>query len=184
MGLRVNYARWNRVGLAAAVVYVGLAFFAHRAALEHVRKFASLFQLQVESLGALPLPPSLWHWDGLVNTPRGVYEVRFDLSDVLFAKGDAKAAGSADLAAVEHRYYPDAAANSYIEAARKLPDVQKVFWFARFPVTRFHKEGDEAVVEITDIRFAQLRKDRPRAFTFQVRMDEAGRVISQGWVRE
>jgi membrane-bound metal-dependent hydrolase YbcI (DUF457 family) len=184
MGLRVRYATWNRVGLAASVVYAGLVFFAHRAALEHVRKFASLLQLKVESLGALPLPPSLWHWDGLVNTPRGVYEVRFDLSDALFAKSGAKTADLSDLANVEHRYYPDAAPNAYIDAARQLPDVQKVFWFARFPVTRFHKEGSEAVVEITDIRFAQLRNDRPRAFTFQVRMDEAGRVISEGWERE
>jgi len=184
MGLRVRYATWNRVGLAVACAYVGLTFFAHRAALEQVKKFAGEFQLQVESLGALPLPPSLWHWDGLINTPRGVYEVRFDLSDALFGKNATPAAGGSELAPLEHRYYPDAAPNSYIEAARRLPEVQKVFWFARFPVTRFHKEGKEAVVEISDMRFAQLGKDRARAFTFAVRMDEGGSVISQGWVRE
>src|SRR5208282_4356039 len=48
-GLRVRYATWNRVGLAASVVYVAAAFYAHRAALERVEKFASLYQLQVES---------------------------------------------------------------------------------------------------------------------------------------
>jgi len=184
MGLRVRYATWNRAGLAVTCAYVGLTFFAHRAALEQVKKFAGEFQLQVESLGALPLPPSLWHWDGLINTPRGVYEVRFDLSDALFGKSATRAAGGSELSALEHRYYPDAAPNSYIEAARRLPDVQKVSWFARFPVTRFYKEGKEAVVEISDMRFAQLGKDRARAFTFVVRMDEAGKVISQGWVRE
>lgn len=184
MGLRVRYATWNRVGLAVACGYVGMTFLAHHAALEQVKKFAGVFQLQVESWGALPLPPSLWHWDGLINTPRGVYEVRFALSDVWFGKSTAQGAGGSELAAMEHRYYPDAAPNSYIEAARRLPDVQKVFWFARFPVTRFHKEGTEAVVEISDMRFAQLGKDRGRAFTFAVRMDEAGRVISQGWERE
>src|SRR5580692_2672004 len=57
-GLRVRYATWNRAGLAAALLH-----------------------LQVRSLDALPLPPSLWHWDGLVNTPQGVYDVRFDLSE-------------------------------------------------------------------------------------------------------
>jgi len=113
-----------------------------------------------------------------------VYEVRFDLSDALFGKSAAQAAAGSELVALEHRYYPDAAPNSYIEAARRLPEVQTMFWFARFPVTRFHKEGNEAVVEITDVRFAQLRKDRPRGFTFAVRMDEAGRVIASGWVRE
>src|SRR5271163_3990099 len=49
-GLRVRYATWNRAGLAASVVYLAAAFYAHRAALERVEKFASLYQLQVESL--------------------------------------------------------------------------------------------------------------------------------------
>lgn len=184
IGLRLRYSSWNRAGLGAAMVYLALAFAAHRAALEHVKKFAALFQLQVESLGALPLPPSVWHWDGLINTPRGVYEVRFDLADTLFSKENAPNGRAEDLAAVEHRYYPDAAPNSYIEAARRVPDVQKVFWFARFPVTRFHKEGNEAIVEISDLRFASLRNDRARPFTFRVRLDETAHVISQGWVRE
>src|SRR5580692_392661 len=148
-GLRVPYATWNRAGLAAALLYLAAAFYAHRAALERVEKFAALFHLQVRSLGALPLPPSLWHWDGLVNTPQGVYDVRFDLSE------------GPDLSSVEHRYYPDAPSNQYIDAAKRLPEVQKVYWFARFPVTRFHKEGGNAVVEIYDARFPQVRRDRP-----------------------
>jgi hypothetical protein len=160
------------VGLAAAILYLATAFYAHRAALERVEKFASLFQLQVESLGALPLPPSLWHWDGLVNTPRGVYEVRLDLSE------------RPDLASVEHRYYPDAPSNQYIDAAKGLPEVQKVLWFSRFPVTRFHKEGSDAIVEFSDARFSSIRRDRPASFTYRVRMAESGQVILKGWVRE
>jgi len=183
-GLRVRYAAWNRAGLAAATVYVVLTLVAHHAAFERITKFAAFMQLPVESLGALPLPPSLWHWDGLINTRRGVYEVRFDLSDAFGGSSPSSSSDPSGLAAIEHRYYPNASPNSYIEAARRLPDVQKVLWFARFPVTRFHKEGTEAVVEISDLRFAQLRSDRPRSFTFRVRMDEAGSVISQGWERE
>jgi membrane-bound metal-dependent hydrolase YbcI (DUF457 family) len=171
-GLRVRYATWNRAGLAAAILYLAAAFYAHRTALERVEKFASLFQLQGESFGALPLPPSLWHWDGLVNTPHGVYEVRVDLSE------------RPDLASVEHRYYPDAPPNQYIDAAKLLPEVQKVLWFSRFPVTRFHKEGDVAVVEFFDARFSSVRRDRPASFTYRVKMDESGQVISKGWARE
>lgn len=182
MGLRVRYSTWNRAGLAASVIYVALTAVAHRAALERVRNFASLFRLDVQSLGALPLPPSLWHWDGLVNTPTGVYEVRFDLSDGLFQKSPS--ASASDLAAVEHHIYPDAPPNSYIDTAKRLPEVQKVFWFARFPVTRFYKEGSDAIVEISDLRFTRLRNDRPAPFTYRVRMDESGRVISQGWLRD
>jgi hypothetical protein len=171
-GLRVRCAFWNRAGLAAAIIYFAAAFVAHRAALERVEKFASLFQLQAESLGALPLPPSLWHWDGLVNTPHGVYEVHLDLSD------------QAPQPSIEHRYYPDAIPNQYIDAAKGLREVQEVLWFSRFPVTRFHKEGSDAIVEISDIRFQQLRKDRPASFTYRVQMDETGKVVSQGWVRD
>ena len=121
---------------------------------------------------ALPLPPSLWHWDGLINTPHGVYEVRVDLSE------------RPDLASVEHRYYPDAPPNQYIDAAKRLPEVQKVLWFSRFPVTRFHKEGSVAVVEFFDARFSSIRRDRPTSFTYRVKMDETGQVISKGWARE
>ncbi len=171
-GLRVGYAGWNRAGLAASVIYILAAVYAHRAALKRVQDFASLFRLQVESLGALPFPPSLWHWDGLVNTPHGVYEVRLDLSE------------PSPLASIEHRYYPDAIPNPYIDAARRLPEVQTVLWFARFPVTRFHKEGTDAIVEISDARFPQVRRDRPASFTYRIRMDESAKVISQGWVRD
>jgi membrane-bound metal-dependent hydrolase YbcI (DUF457 family) len=172
VGLRVRYATWNRAGLAAASLYLAAAFYAHHVALERVEKFASVFQVKVESLGALPLPPSLWHWDGLINTPQGVYDVRFDLSD------------HADLSVIEHRYYPDAIPNQYIDAAKRLPEVQRVYWFSRFPVTRFHKEGSDAIVDIYDARFPQVRRDRPASFTYRVKMDESGKVISQGWLRE
>jgi len=171
-GLRVRYATWNRAGLLTAMLYLAAALYAHRAALDRVKEFASLFQLQVESLGALPFPPSLWHWDGLVSTAHGVYEVRLDLSE------------ASSRASIEHRYYPDAIPNPYIDRAKRLPEVQTVFWFSRFPVTRFHKEGSDAIVEIYDARFPQVRRDRPASFTYRVKMDESGAVLSQGWERE
>ena len=172
-GLKVSYGAWNRAGFTATLVYVVLTFFAHRAALARVENFAAQAHLQVESIGALPLPPSLWHWDGLVRAQRGVYELRMDLSD--------KSASETELLTQEHRYFPDAPPNSYIEAARRLPEVQKVLWFARFPVTQFHKEGEEAVVEVSDLRFARMVSSRPSAFTYLIRFDGSGNVVSQGW---
>jgi hypothetical protein len=84
---------------------------------------------------------------------------------------------------IQHKYYPDALPNLFIDLARALPEVQKVLWFARFPVTRFHKEGSEAVVEFSDLRFAQIRKDRPASFTYRVRFSQEGEVLLQGWVK-
>jgi hypothetical protein len=173
-GLKIRHANWNRAGFVAALFYVACTVYAHHAAYARIQKFAELGHLQVASIGALPLPPSLWHWDGLIRTDRGVYELRMDLSD--------KAASDTELLTREHHYYPDAHPNSYIDAARRLPEVQKVLWFARFPVTYFHKESDVAVVEISDIRFVQTRRDRPASFTYRVRFGPDGNVLSKGWV--
>ncbi len=173
-GLKIQHDKWNRAGCAGALAYVALTFVAHRVALGRIHKFAELDHLQMEAIGALPLPPSLWRWDGLVRTERGVYELRMDLSD--------KPASDGEVLTLEHRYYPDAPPNAYIESAKRLPEVQKVLWFARFPVTRFHKEGDDAIVEISDLRFPRTRPGRPASFTYRVRFGGDGNVVSQGWV--
>jgi membrane-bound metal-dependent hydrolase YbcI (DUF457 family) len=181
-GLRVRLASWNLAGLLLACGYVGAAAYAHRIALQRVDTFSSSLHLDVQTRGALPFPPSIWHWDGLIRAPRGVYELRMDLS------GDstdvqAAPAGPDAISSLSYRFYPDAAPNPYSEAARRLPEVQKVLWFARFPVTRFHKEGPDAIVEISDLRFPQMRPDRPASFTYRVRFAQDGSVISQGWAK-
>jgi membrane-bound metal-dependent hydrolase YbcI (DUF457 family) len=175
-GVKIKHDTWNRAGFAAALLSVACTFYAHHVAFSRIHKFAELEHLQVESIGALPLPPSLWHWDGLVRTERGVYELRMDLAD--------KPVNDGELLALEHHYYPDTPPNSYIEVAKSLPEVQKVLRFSRFPVTRFHKEGDVAIVEISDIRFVQTRRDRPAPFTYRVSFGADGKVLSQGWVKE
>ena len=182
-GVQVPHASWNRVGLIAALTYIALASFTHHAALARVEEFAALERLDVQAIGALPLPPSLWHWDGLVLTPRGVYEKRMDLSGKPDQVQAAAAPPSPEVFPLEYRFYPDAPENSYIDAARRLPEVQTVLWFSRFPVTRFHKEGSDAIVEIADLRFPHVRPDRPASFTYRVRFGLDGRLRSQGWVR-
>jgi membrane-bound metal-dependent hydrolase YbcI (DUF457 family) len=181
-GLRVRYRIWNRAGLAFSCLYLIAAISAHSVALRRVEKFAQNLNVQPEAIGALPLPPSLWHWDGLVRAPGGVYEYKMDLSEGLLQHGLLDASYT-NPNVVEHSYFPDAPSNRFIEEARNLPDVQKILWFDRFPVTRFHPEGSEAVVEITDLRFARLRPDRTPAFTYRVRFAPDGRVISQGWAK-
>jgi len=177
-GLRVPYRRWSRVGLILATAYVLAATYAHHAAFRRIQEFARHENLEVQSIGALPLPPSLWHWDGLVRAPRGVYEVRMDLGDRLLRRS-----ASPGASVISHTYYPDAFPNTFIEQARQLPEVQKVLWFSRFPVTRFYKQGPDAVVEFSDMRFPQIRRDRPASFTYRVRFSPDGAVLSQGWVR-
>jgi len=178
-GLQIGYRNWNRAGLVVAMSYLGAAIYAHQAAYGRVQEFAAEQNLQVEAMGALPLPPSLWHWDGLVRAPRGVYEIRMDLSEG-FWQTIKPGAGNSNPKVIEHTYYPDALPNQWIEDARQLPEVQEVLWFARFPVTRFHKEGDEAVVEFSDLRFPHMRPGRAASFTYRVRFSSSGSVIAKG----
>jgi len=182
-GFRVPYVTWNRVGLGLAIVYLAAATFAHRVALERVRKFAAAENVEVLNIAALPFPPSLWHWDGLVLARRGVYELRMDLSDALFPKAPQNSDPSGT-AAIEHTFYPEAPMNPWIQKARSLPNVQKFLWFARFPVVRFHKEGAEAVVDFIDVRFPQIRRDRAPSFEYRVRFSVDGSLLSEGWTKK
>ena len=178
-GARLPQAAWNRAGFLAACAYVGATVFAHHAALQRVQRFAEREQLRVDAIGALPLPPSLWHWDGLVRTPHGVYELRTDLATTQPSVNPAN--GTAD--PIQYKMYPDAPGNRFIELAKHLPEVQQVLSFARFPVVRFHQEGAQPVVEFWDARFPAVRRDRPAPFTYRVRFDASGAVVSKGWLR-
>jgi membrane-bound metal-dependent hydrolase YbcI (DUF457 family) len=181
-GLRIGRAVWNRTGVVAALLYLGAAFFAHRAALARVQNFAAAEHLDVQSIGALPFPPSLWHWDAFVRAPRGDYELPIDLSDPP-SQTIVPSATSAATFPLEYRFYPDAPTNSYITQARQLLEVKTFFWFARFPVTHFHKESDQAVVDFSDLRFPHIRPDRPASFTYEVRFGPSGNILSQGWLK-
>jgi hypothetical protein len=182
-GHRLQYATWNRGGLGLAIGYLIAATYAHHQALDRIQKIAATENIEAQSIAALPFPPSLWHWDGLIRASRGVYEVRMDLSDSLFSNSAASGDPSSS-SAIVHAYYPDAPTNFFIEKARTLPEVHELFWFARFPVTRFHKEGSEAVVEFLDVRFPQIRRDRPPSFEYRVRFSADGEVLSQDWVKK
>jgi membrane-bound metal-dependent hydrolase YbcI (DUF457 family) len=166
-GFRVSRASWCRAGVAALAVYLGLSFAAHRVALSRVRDFAASRSLEVETAGALPLPPSVLRWNGLIRTPDGVYQAWFSLLD---------------REPPAFRFSADSATNSYVEAARALPSVQRYLWFARFPLVLYRQEDGRNVVDFTDLRFFARRGQAAVGFTFRVTMDAEGRVLTQGWL--
>jgi membrane-bound metal-dependent hydrolase YbcI (DUF457 family) len=183
-GARIKPVTWNRGGLVVGCVYLGLAFCAHYAALERVKSFIALEQIRPEVYGALPYPPSLLHWDGLVRTSRGVYNLPIDLSKRnSFAPAANTAPADPGAPVIEYKYSPDAPSNLWIARAKRLPEVEKVLWFARFPLTQFRVENGQPVVDISDLRFPRMRPDRPGGFTYRVRFDSEGNVVSQGWLR-
>jgi membrane-bound metal-dependent hydrolase YbcI (DUF457 family) len=184
VGFRWTRASWCRVGLAVLCAYIGLAATAHHKALADVEDFAASRQLHVESLAALPLPPTLTHWVGLVSTPEGVWRTTFH-----------EPGGAVETA----QFYTDAQSGEFIDQARKLHDVQVFLWFARYPVWRVRqREGLQTVLEISDVRFFRENvpdttatpqsargstgiRPRPAGFTFDVVFDAGGRIVSHGF---
>ncbi len=177
-------ANWCRGSLAVLCAYIGLAAAAHHKAFGDVQHFAAAQHLQVESLAALPLPPTLTHWVGLVGTPDGVWRTTFH-----------EPGGAVE----STQLYADEGSRKYFEQARKLRDVQVFLWFARYPVWKVsQREGQQTVIEISDVRFfrehvpdtpadpqppagASGIRPRPTGFTFAVVFNPDGRIVSSGF---
>jgi hypothetical protein len=176
-------ASWCRVGMAALCVYLAFAAAAHRKALAYTEDFAAARHLRVETLAALPLPPTLTHWAGVVATPEGLWRTTFHVPG----------------GALEHtELYADAGSDHYVVEAKQLRDVQVYLWFARLPIWQVTQREGHTVAYVTDVRFfrgevREASKDprQPRhftelptnaaGFTFEVVFDAAGHVISHGF---
>ena len=184
-GFRWTRASWSRVAMAVLCAYVVCAAMAHQKALAYTADFASSHHLQVESLGALPLPPTLTHWAGVITTPEGVWRTTFQVP-------------SGQLEGMQ--LYARADSDRHVAEAKSLRDVQVYLWFARFPIWQVERVGSGTVAEVTDARFFRenfpagnneshpaSRGARTRAnstgFAFQIVFDAAGNIISHGFKR-
>jgi len=167
-GFRVPRAAYCRVGIAALVLYLGFCALAHQQALARVDDFARSVGADVERRAALPAPPSLRWWSGLIETPTGIYRVSLHL---------------ADPNPPAYRFFPNAAKNFYLEKAASHAGVQTFLWFARFPWITYREENDFHIVEYTDLQFVGARRDRNFPWTFRVSLDHAGQVVSFGLLR-
>jgi membrane-bound metal-dependent hydrolase YbcI (DUF457 family) len=169
-GFAVSRAAWCRAGLLALAGYYGLCAGAHRMALGEVEAFARERGLQVESLGALPMPPAMTSWSGLVRTPEGVYVSRFRVPEN----------PGPEFELVADRRPPE----PYRSAVARLEEVQTYLWFARFPVVRYREERGRNVVEFFDLRFFPRDASAPAPFQYRVVMNERGELLEQGWVED
>jgi membrane-bound metal-dependent hydrolase YbcI (DUF457 family) len=184
IGFRWTRANWCRAGLALVCAYIALAAIAHQKALADAQSFAAAQHLQVEHLAALPLPPTLTHWAGLISTPDGVWRTTFH-----------EPGGNVETT----QFYIGAPSRDLIEKAKQMPDVQVYLWFARFPVWRVVPlKENRTAIEISDIRFFResdpfanndppgrigfpVIRPRPAGFTFQIVFDAQKRVVSDGF---
>jgi len=158
-GVKIRHDAWNRAGFAAALICIVCA---PTRITSRCRAFRGSLNVPVASRSIaryrFRVPMAL---DGLVRTERGVYELRMDLADKPQAMGNCSRSNTT--------IFPTPRQIRTSRSPSASPKCRRFCGFSRFPVTRFHKEGDVAVVEIADIRFVQIRRDRPAAFTYRVR---------------
>lgn len=163
-GTRVRRAAWCQAGTYAMVAYIVACGVAHHVALARVDQYALANHISIERIGAIPLPPSLLDWGGVIRSHDGVYASRFDLRQ-------------ADALAFYFR--PDSPPNSFTALAVQLPEVRLYWSFARFPVIRTSMEDGHHVVDFFDQRF--ISRQEPQPFTYRVVFDDDGEVIEEGW---
>jgi membrane-bound metal-dependent hydrolase YbcI (DUF457 family) len=165
-GFRVTRAEWCRAGIYATIGYIFSCALAHHAAVQRVHSFAKENHIAVDHLAAIPLPPSLLSWGGLIRSVDGVYQSRIDLRAP---------------EPPSFRFIADSPPDEFLARALQLPEVQLYWNFARFPVIRSETEDGHRVVEFVEHRFVNPRRSRPQPFTYRVVFDAAGNVIEEGW---
>ncbi len=166
LGFRVTVARWCQAGCVVMLGYLFACSVAHHAALLRTRTFAVANHIPIDRIAALPLPPSLLDWGGVIRTSDGVYQSRFDLR-----------ASTAPVFA----FSADSQPNEYVARALLLPEVQLYWSFARFPVIRTSSEGGRHYVDFNEHRFITRNRQGPAPFSYRVVFNDAGDPIEEGW---
>jgi hypothetical protein len=165
-GFSITSAHWCQAGFVVMLAYLLACSVAHHAALLRTRNFAAASHVPIDRIAALPLPPSLLDWGGVIRSSDGVYQARFDLRDS---------------AAPVFAFSPDSQPNEYVARALLLPEVQLYWSFARFPVIRTSSEGGRHYVDFNEHRFITRSRQGPAPFSYRVVFDDAGDPIEEGW---
>ena len=168
-GFKVSRAEWCQAGTCFAVAYLFFCSVAHHRAMLKVRAYADAHHIQVDRMGALPIPPSLLDWDDAIRAPNGIYTAQFDLRE--------KNPPSFDFIA-------DSPLDEYILRAFSMYNVRLYWGFARFPVVRSYQADIFHVVELGENREMAGGRRGPQPFVYRVVFDPSGNVIFQGWLNE
>ncbi|HKV28019.1 MAG TPA: metal-dependent hydrolase [Candidatus Acidoferrales bacterium] len=167
-GSRMTRSAWCRTGFYVACAYIISCGVAHHVAISRVRAFAASHQIAFDKIAAMPLPPSLLDWNGLILTRAGVYHADFSLSDST---------------APAFRFIANSPPNRFTAEAMRFEPAQTFLWFARFPVMHFTERNGKEFVEFGDLRFYTRNSRAPMPFRFFVAFDTKGNVLNYGWVQ-
>ena len=165
-GFGITTDEWCRAGTGLTLVYLFFCTLAHHTAFARARAFAVSHNIPVERIAALPLPPSLLDWGGVIRSLDGVYQSRFDLRSN---------------SVPQFWFRPDSPPDVFIARAFQLPEVQTYWTFARFPVIRSFAADGQHFVDFNENRFITRRTKGPAPFSYRVIFDNAGNPIEEGW---
>jgi len=165
-GFGITVAHWCQAGCVVMCAYLFACSVAHHAALLRTRNFAAANHIPIDRIAALPLPPSLLDWGGVIRTTDGVYQSRFDLRDS---------------AAPVFAFSADSPPDEFVARALQLPEVQLYWSFARFPVIRTSSEPGRHYVDFNEHRFITRNHQGPAPFSYRVVFNDAGEPIEEGW---
>lgn len=165
-GFRVKRSAWCQAGTYATVAYVLACGTAHHAAMRRVENFAAANHIEVDRMGALPIPPSLLDWGDAIRARDGVYQSQYDLRQPQPAP---------------FVFVPDSPMDVFTALALRLPEVQLYWTFARFPSIQSYTENGQHFVKFSEDRFVNGRRGAGSPFTYLVVFDAAGNVIEQGF---
>lgn len=168
-GFKVTRTEWCQAGTCFAVAYLFFCSVAHHRAMLKVRAFADEQHIQVDRMGALPIPPSLLDWSDAIRAPNGIYVSQFDLRE--------KNPPS-------FHFIADSPMDEYVLRAFDMHNVRLYWDFARFPVIRSYTADTFHVVELGENRSMAGGRRGPQPFTYRVVFDGSGNVIFQGWLNE
>jgi membrane-bound metal-dependent hydrolase YbcI (DUF457 family) len=165
-GFRVTAAQWCQAGALVMLAYLFACSAAHHQALVRVKNFAAANNVPIDRIAALPLPPSLLDWGGVIRSIDGVYQARFDLRDS---------------SPPFFSFIADSPPNMYVARALQRPEVQLYWNFARFPVIRTYSQNGLHYVDFNENRFITRKRQGPGPFSYRIVFDDAGDPIEEGW---
>lgn len=154
-------ARAVRIGLAAALLYLGLA--AGAKAVAEARFSAELGQRMIaaDRITVIPGLFSPFRWMAVAEASGRLYQ-----ATVAPWPG----------VPIDIRFYSQAPRNRYVERSDAVESVRLFLRFARFPWTRHFQRGEEHIVEYRDLRFGAERTAND--MVLRVVMDASGIVKS------
>jgi inner membrane protein len=154
-------ARAVRIGLAAAILYLGLSAGAKAAASARFAGELRQRAIVADRIGTVPRLFSPFRWKAVAEVPGRLYQASVTPWPGVF---------------VDLRLYNQAPRNGYVARSDATEAVRLFLTFARFPWTRYLQRGEDHIVEYRDIRFGAERTAND--LVLRVVMDASGVVKS------